>query len=51
LERAGFSFSPHENVMTWARAIAGRPSFQKAVVAWFEGPTEAETRTAGATGE
>jgi len=51
LERAGFSFSPHENVMTWARAIAERPSFQKAVVEWFEGPPEAETRTAGATGE
>lgn len=47
LARAGFSFSPHENVMTWARTIAERPSFQKAVVEWFEGPTEAEARIIG----
>jgi glutathione S-transferase len=39
LERAGFSFAAHENVTAWAHTIAGRPSFQKAVVEWFEGPT------------
>jgi GST-like protein len=51
LERAGFSFAPHENVMTWARTIAERPSFQKAVVEWFDGPREAETRIIGRPGE
>jgi glutathione S-transferase len=45
LERAGFSFACHENVMTWSRAIADRPCFQKAVVEWFDGPREAETGT------
>jgi GST-like protein len=44
LERAGFSFARHENVMTWARTIAARPSFQKAVVQWFDGPRADETR-------
>jgi len=38
LERAGFSFDRHTNVKNWARAIATRPSFQTAVVQWFDGP-------------
>jgi GST-like protein len=38
LERAGFSFEPYSNVMKWAGAIAARPSFQNAVVKWFDGP-------------
>ncbi|MFQ6006755.1 MAG: glutathione S-transferase family protein [Woeseia sp.] len=38
LERAGFSFKPYHNVVNWARAIAERPSFQNAVVKWFDGP-------------
>jgi glutathione S-transferase len=38
LERAGFSFDPYGNVMIWARAVAARPSFQNAVVKWFDGP-------------
>jgi len=45
LERAGFSFACHENVVTWSRAVADRPCFQKAVVEWFDGPREAETGT------
>lgn len=40
LERSGFSFDRHANVKTWVRAIADRPSFQKAVVQWFNGPPE-----------
>jgi len=43
LERAGFSFAPFANVMSWARAINDRPCFQKAVVEWFDGPREAGT--------
>ncbi len=43
LERAGFSFSRHENVTIWARAVAKRPGFQQAVVDWFDGPREART--------
>ena len=38
LERAGFSFDRHANVRAWARAIANRPSFQNAVIKWFDGP-------------
>ena len=38
LERAGFSFDRHRNVRAWARAIAKRPSFQNAVIKWFDGP-------------
>jgi GST-like protein len=38
LERAGFLFAQHANVEAWARTIATRPSFQKAVVNWFDGP-------------
>lgn len=38
LERAGFSFDPFHNVMNWASAIAERPSFQNAVIKWFDGP-------------
>lgn len=38
LVRAGFSFDAHPNVTNWARAIAARPAFQKAVVEWFDGP-------------
>lgn len=41
LERAGFSFAPHEHVTTWAGNAAARPSFQKAVAQWFDGPREA----------
>lgn len=41
LDRAGFSFAPYENVMTWSHAIAVRPGFQKAVVKWFDGPGKA----------
>lgn len=40
LEQAGFSFEPYANVMNWTRAIVARPSFQKAVVQWFNGPPE-----------
>jgi GST-like protein len=47
LERAGFSFSRYENVMTWARAVADRNGFQRAVVDWFDGPSEARTATIG----
>lgn len=47
LGRAGFSFSPYPNVLTWARSIANRPCFQKAVVNWFDGPRETETGTIG----
>lgn len=50
LDRAGFSFAPYKNVTTWARAIAARRSFQKAVVDWFDGPGEAETGTIGGPG-
>ena len=42
LEQAGFSFDRHANVMTWSRAIAARPSFQKAVVQWFNGPPKTD---------
>ncbi len=42
LERAGFSFDGHANVKTWAHAIAARPSFQKAVVQWFDGPPKSD---------
>lgn len=42
LERAGFSFGRHTNVKIWARAIATRPSFQKAVVQWFDGPPKSD---------
>lgn len=38
LEKAGFSFDRYGNVKSWAAAIAARPSFQKAVLQWFEGP-------------
>ena len=38
LERAGLSFDRHANVRAWVRAIAKRPSFQNAVVQWFDGP-------------
>jgi GST-like protein len=47
LERAGFSFAPHPNVLNWARAIAARPSFKKAVVDWFDGPRAAQSGTIG----
>ncbi|MEE8077993.1 MAG: glutathione S-transferase family protein [Pseudomonadales bacterium] len=42
LERVGFSFDLHTNVKFWARAIAERPSFQKAVVGWFDGPPKTD---------
>ena len=51
LERAGFLFSAHENVVNWARGIAARRSFQKAVVEWFDGSREAGTSTIGGPGE
>ena len=51
LERAGLLFARHANVMTWASAIAARPSFQRAVVEWFDGPREPETGTIVAPGE
>lgn len=38
LERAGFSFDHHENVRAWVHTLAKRPSFQNAVVQWFDGP-------------
>lgn len=38
LEKVGFSFNPYENVLRWSRAIEARPSYQKAVVEWFDGP-------------
>jgi len=45
LERAGFSFSAHGNVINWAQAVAARRSFQKGVVGWFDGLSGAETGT------
>lgn len=51
LERAGFSFAAHANVVSWARAIAARSSFQRAVVEWFDGPREARTGTIGGHGK
>ena len=51
LDRARFSFSAHEYVVNWARAIAVRRSFQKAVVEWFDGPREAGTSTISGPGE
>lgn len=51
LKRAGLSFSAHAHVMNWARAIADRRSFQKAVVEWFDGPREAGTSTSSGPGE
>ena len=47
LERAGFRFDNYPNVHSWAQATAVRPSFQNAVVDWFDGPREAETGTIG----
>lgn len=38
LERAGFSLDDYPGVRKWANAIARRPSYQKAVVDWFDGP-------------
>lgn len=38
LAQAGFLFDRHPNLEDWARRIALRPSFQKAVVDWFDGP-------------
>ena len=40
LERAGFSFAGHTNVLAWAHAIALRPSFKKSIVDWFDGPRD-----------
>lgn len=40
LERAGFSFSRFANVMSWARSIATRASFDEGVVKWFDGPDD-----------
>ena len=40
LERAGFSFDRYQNAIRWYRAIAARPSYQNAVVRWFDGPPE-----------
>ncbi len=42
LERSGFSFDRHANVKTWVLAVAERPSFQKAVVRWFDGPPKSD---------
>jgi glutathione S-transferase len=38
LERAGYAFDRYRNVTRWALAIAERPSFDAAVLQWFEGP-------------
>lgn len=38
LARAGFSAAPYANVRAWAGAIAERPSFEKAVLRWLDGP-------------
>lgn len=38
LAKVGYSFSKHANVLRWSRAIEARPSYQKAVVEWFDGP-------------
>ena len=39
LEKAGFSFEQYVNVSAWALAAGLRPSFQNAVVNWFDGPS------------
>lgn len=38
LQRAGFPFDHYEKVKNWARTMADRPSFEIAVVQWFDGP-------------
>lgn len=43
LERAGYSFDRFGNVTNWARAIATRPSFDAAVLQWFDGPPADES--------
>lgn len=42
LVQAGLHFDRHPNVESWARRIATRPSFQKAVVDWFDGSPPAD---------
>ncbi len=46
LQRAGFSFGRHKNVMRWGGAIAARPSFTNAVVQWFDGPPTGDAQGA-----
>jgi GST-like protein len=38
LQRAGYDCSRYGHVTRWANAIAQRPSFQEAVLRWFDGP-------------
>lgn len=46
LERAGYSFDAYANVIAWSQAVAARPSFQKAIVDWFDGPPGAGSSSA-----
>lgn len=41
LLRSGFSFGRHDNVVAWSQAAEARPSYQKAIVDWFDGPAGA----------
>jgi GST-like protein len=46
LKRAGYSVDAHANVKGWSQAVAARPSFQKAIVDWFDGPPGAGSPSA-----
>lgn len=40
LAKVGFPFDSHANVLAWAKMASDRPSYQKGIVDWFDGPPE-----------